>query len=180
MSKCIVLVGGTCSGKTFVLNELRRRGVKRIITYTTRPMRPGEVDGVDYHFITKESFKQKFVNDFFAEFTTYTRPDGRIDMYGSAAKDYKNSEGAAIILDPIGVANITIPAFVVHLDMAYSIKEKRSRARGECPVEFYNRWRTDEIYLDKMRETRDPDLIIKRSYDVSKMVDRILRASTIW
>ncbi|MVO99875.1 guanylate kinase [Paenibacillus lutrae] len=31
-------------------------GIKQVISYTTRPQKPTEVDGQDYHFITKEQF----------------------------------------------------------------------------------------------------------------------------
>ena len=51
----IVLVGKTASGKTTVANELcKHHGYKRIVTYTTRPMRKNEVQDVDYHFISDE------------------------------------------------------------------------------------------------------------------------------
>ncbi len=37
------------------------------VSYTTRRMRPGEVDGVDYHFVTPEKFEQMVGNHEFAE-----------------------------------------------------------------------------------------------------------------
>ena len=53
-----ILTGKTCSGKDTIMNELRKRGVRRIVTYTTRPMRYGEADGKTYHFVTDEKFKE--------------------------------------------------------------------------------------------------------------------------
>ena len=55
----IVLSGPSASGKTEVAKRLMNQyGVKRVITTTTRPMRTGEVDGVDYLFVSKEKFKE--------------------------------------------------------------------------------------------------------------------------
>ena len=67
----IVLVGKTASGKTTVANELcKNHGYKRIITYTTRPMRENEIQDVDYHFISDEQFNEMVENN---EFTEYKR-----------------------------------------------------------------------------------------------------------
>lgn len=56
-----VICGPSCSGKTTLLNRLiRQRGqhgaIARVITTTTRPARPGEVDAVDYHFVDQLTF----------------------------------------------------------------------------------------------------------------------------
>ncbi|WP_242150529.1 guanylate kinase [Sphingomonas sp. BAUL-RG-20F-R05-02] len=37
------------------------------VSYTTRPMRPGEVDGVDYHFVNLERFREMVANHEFLE-----------------------------------------------------------------------------------------------------------------
>lgn len=54
----IVLSGLSGAGKDAVLAELRKDGppIEIIVTNTTRPMRPGERDGVPYHFISRERF----------------------------------------------------------------------------------------------------------------------------
>lgn len=46
-----IICGAAGSGKTTVANYLREHfGMHRVITHTTRAPRPGEQDGVDYHF----------------------------------------------------------------------------------------------------------------------------------
>ena len=56
----IFIAGKTCSGKTRIVSELCKKfGYKKIVTYTTRPIRDKEVDGVDYHFISEEEFEKK-------------------------------------------------------------------------------------------------------------------------
>lgn len=54
----IELIGKNGSGKTFIANELGKRGYNKIVGYTTRKMRENEVDKVDYNFITKDEFEK--------------------------------------------------------------------------------------------------------------------------
>ncbi|KAA0211627.1 guanylate kinase [bacterium] len=53
----VVLSGPAGVGKTTVASRLLQRpGFVRSVSATTRPMRPGEVSGKDYHFVTREHF----------------------------------------------------------------------------------------------------------------------------
>lgn len=53
----LILIGASASGKTFLLETLQEKGlIKRMITSTTRQPREGEIDGIDYHFLTKDTF----------------------------------------------------------------------------------------------------------------------------
>lgn len=54
----IVISGPSGVGKDAVINKLRevREGIHFVVTATSRAKRPGEVDGKDYYFITKEEF----------------------------------------------------------------------------------------------------------------------------
>ena len=54
-----IVTGAAGSGKTTVANYLQDHyGMHRVITHTTRLPRPGEQDGVDYHFETPNSMKK--------------------------------------------------------------------------------------------------------------------------
>ncbi len=48
------------AGKTSLIQALRARepGLQVAVSYTTRPPRPGEIDGVHYHFVDRETFLQ--------------------------------------------------------------------------------------------------------------------------
>ena len=49
----LILIGKTASGKDTILNQLvKKHGYKKIVTYTSRPMRKGEKQDVTYHFIS--------------------------------------------------------------------------------------------------------------------------------
>ena len=56
MKQILVLVGGSGTGKTTIVHELVKEGFVRLITTTTRPMRKGEVDRIDYNFVTRDQF----------------------------------------------------------------------------------------------------------------------------
>lgn len=57
----LLVTGPSGSGKTTVVRCLLQRlpGLSRVVTCTTRPPRPGEQDGVDYHFLSPEAFEQR-------------------------------------------------------------------------------------------------------------------------
>ena len=64
----IVLHGPSGVGKDTVVDELRERfGIHRATSSTDRDMRPGERDGVDYHFLTTEEFERKIAAGDFLE-----------------------------------------------------------------------------------------------------------------
>lgn len=69
-----VISGPSGAGKTTLVKEaIKRVGnkIERVITYTSRPPRPQEIDGEDYHFISPEEFTEKMHNGFFIETTAY-------------------------------------------------------------------------------------------------------------
>lgn len=66
----IVISGPTCAGKGTICRELLKESNKlwESISYTSRPMRPTEQDGIDYYFVTRETFEEKINNDEFLEY----------------------------------------------------------------------------------------------------------------
>ena len=51
------ICGKSAVGKDSIFQELvKRSDLKRIIPYTTRPMRPMEKEGEEYHFLLEEEF----------------------------------------------------------------------------------------------------------------------------
>lgn len=68
----IVISAPSGTGKTTLCDRLigEFRSMKYSVSCTTRQPRDGEVDGVDYHFITEESFRRKIAEDAFLEHAT--------------------------------------------------------------------------------------------------------------
>lgn len=56
----IVISGPSGAGKDSVLRRMKERQLPFhfVVTVTSRPRRPGEVDGVDYHFVSPEDFER--------------------------------------------------------------------------------------------------------------------------
>lgn len=60
MEKIICLIGKSSTGKDTVYNRLiaeRELGLRPLVLYTTRPKRPGETDGVTYHFVSEDELR---------------------------------------------------------------------------------------------------------------------------
>ena len=150
----LVLVGKTCVGKDTIRNILvNEYGMERVVTYTSRPPREGEVDGVDYHFIKlsgKNYFDDKFIfhNLGMAEVTEYNVASGETWFYGSSVYSYENADNKVIILNPDGLKAIRkkgIKAFVVWIDSPESLIKGRQMARGDNPEEAERRRNSDLI-----------------------------------
>lgn len=98
----ITLTGASGSGKTSILKKLVEENVaNRIITTTTREPRRGEVNGVDYHFTTKDAFDKSQM----AEFVEFND-----NLYGTSLDEIENAisskEIYMVILDRKGVNNL--------------------------------------------------------------------------
>lgn len=70
----IVLSGPSGVGKGTVrkaLFQMPDQNLVYSISMTTRPMRPGEVDGVDYYFVSREEFEERIKNNQFLEYAEF-------------------------------------------------------------------------------------------------------------
>ena len=65
----LVLSSPSGAGKTSICKEILKKikELKLSISYTTRPKRKSEIDGMDYFFISKKKFKELQAKDFFIE-----------------------------------------------------------------------------------------------------------------
>ena len=59
MGKIVYIMGKSSSGKDTIFQKLKEAlpEFKTIVLYTTRPIRAGEQDGVEYHFVKEETMK---------------------------------------------------------------------------------------------------------------------------
>ncbi len=93
MGKMIYLMGKSSSGKDTVYRELMKDTAfrfKKVVTYTTRPIRDKETEGVQYHFTDEEGFKKlseegKVIEDrvyhtCYGPWRYFTVDDGSIDL----------------------------------------------------------------------------------------------------
>jgi guanylate kinase len=69
MPNIFIISAPSGCGKTSLVRDISRAYdfLELTISCTTRKMRRGEIDGVDYHFINSETFKAKVKNEEFIE-----------------------------------------------------------------------------------------------------------------
>ena len=96
--KTFIISGPSGVGKSTVLAAPResRENVYFSVSATTREARPGEVDGVHYHFLDVDTFRQWIAKDEFLEYAEYVG-----NFYGTPKKfvDAAMNQGKDVILD---------------------------------------------------------------------------------
>lgn len=175
------IMGKTCSGKTRIVKELcEKYGYHKLVTYTTRPMRKAENDGVDYHFISAEDFIDKINMGNFAEHKRYDTNEG-IWLYGVAREDIENVENKTVlIVTPNGYRDIVkeYPNLNCRLLYIYAnnktIKNRASK-RGDNTTEMTRRIKADnedfkgvESLADKIiynNDCDDLDIVLEKIND---------------
>ena len=142
----LLLCGKSCSGKDTIKKELIKIGMDSIVTYTTRPPRENEVDGVAYHFITEEDFLEKEKQGFFAETTSYNVATGETWYYGSALEDFEDNK--VIIVNPYGLRQIrkikSLNPIAFYITAGEETIWNRLRQRGDDSAEARRRLNADD------------------------------------
>lgn len=126
------------TGKTTLIKELLKRvpGLSFSVSYTTRSPRPGEVNGVDYYFVTREQFLRMAEEGYFAEWA-----EVHGDLYGTPKGALTPPFGTDIILDidPQGARKVRElrPDSVLIFILPPSMEEleRRLRQREKDPEE---------------------------------------------
>lgn len=97
MGKIFYIMGKSSSGKDTIYKKLSERmpELQRIVPYTTRPIRDGEQEGVEYHFVGEDRLREmqeagrvievRAYNTKCGVWTYFTADDGQIDL---EKKDY--------------------------------------------------------------------------------------------
>lgn len=149
----IVLLGESGCGKSNISKALECLGYHRITTYTTREPRTedGEVNGVDYFFVSNTEFNQLKEDGFFGEVGGY-----RGWSYGSGVQDYK--EFSSIALTPKGLRQLKKKG--IKLTSFYISIPRRERLikilkRGDDIDEAYRRSVSDIGQFDGIEDEVD-------------------------
>lgn len=150
----VILMGNTCAGKTTLANKLASHGYERIVTYTTRPKRQGEIDKVDYSFVSDSEFDRMKEEGLFAETASYNTIFGEW-KYGSLKADYEKKNMVAVLnVDGFEqIANANIPNLSVYfIEISYEEAKKRAMLRGDSIEEFDRRFEADRNDIEKARK----------------------------
>ncbi|MGB2851540.1 MAG: guanylate kinase [Solirubrobacterales bacterium] len=96
--RVFVITGPSGVGKGTLIRELRSRvpELELSISATTRPPRPGEEDGSDYHFLSREQFDSGVAAGDFLEWATYSG-----NRYGTLRSEVerRTEGGAPVVLE---------------------------------------------------------------------------------
>jgi guanylate kinase len=156
----LVLAGPAGSGKTTLCERMVAEvpGFERIVTTTTRAPRPGEVNGVHYHFFTPEQFDAKVAAGEFLEWAWVHKTGNRYGTLASSVLDPLAAGRSLIInVDVQGVesfrkAALANPLLARRMGTVFinvPIPELRTRltGRGESEAEIAHRMETAEREL---------------------------------
>ena len=180
MITILILTGKTCSGKNAVSDKLiNEHGFHRVITYTTRPMRNGEVNGETYHFVNTDDFMQKMKSGFFAEWKAYTTTEG-VWYYGTAMEDLEKADDkTVVILTPDGYRDIKgkvdCKVVSIYLYANNATIKKRLMVRGDDPKEAERRVLHDNEDFKGIENEVDRIVYNNESDTIDGAVQKILK-----
>lgn len=145
----IVISGPAGSGKGTVNAQLLRSDEYAYsVSATTRDPRVGEVDGINYHFITKKEFERRIEDGEMLEYTEYCG-----NYYGTPLKEAKEvlESGKNLILEievegALNVKRLYPEAVLIMLlPPSFAIQEARLRGRGS---------ETEDKILERLARTK--------------------------
>lgn len=151
--------GPAGSGKGTVLSDLiRDENYKYSVSATTRAPRPGEVDGVNYHFLTREAFEARIEAGEMLEWTEYCG-----NYYGTPKKEAEAvlASGCNLLLEieVEGACNVKREypqaVTIMLLPPSFAVQEARLRGRGT---------ETEEKILARLAQTKN-ELARVQAYD---------------
>ena len=135
-----VLSGPSGVGKDAILARLAERGLglRRVVTAVTRPPRPGEVEGVDYYFMSRERFAEEVARGGLLEWADYVGSPRGTPLFG-LIETLRRGDDAVLKIDVDGFRKVkrrlpeVISIFVLPPDLASL--SRRLQERGDVPAD---------------------------------------------
>ena len=192
----IVLSGPSGVGKGTVRKAIFERDDNEFqysVSMTTRPMREGEVDGVDYYFRTKEEFEAmieagemleyaEYVGNYYGTPLTYvnqTLDEGKdvfleIEVQGAQQVKEKVPDGVFIFLTPPDLAELKARIVGRGTDSPEVIEERMRVARQEIEMMALYDYAVVNDQVPKAVD-RIKDIIISEHYRVDRVIGKYIR-----
>ena len=172
------------SGKGILISHIMETfpEVKRLVSCTTRPQRPGEVEGIDYFFLTRPEFERRIKAREFLEWTEFSG-----NLYGTLNSEILShlEEGHVVIneMDLTGVRRLLtlLPRdrmTVVYVD-AGDWETLKSRALARAPMSEEELDLRRAHYHEETAFKDKADVIIKNNDDelteAKAHIERVVR-----
>lgn len=192
----IVLSGPSGVGKGTVRKAIFERDDNEFqysVSMTTRPMREGEVDGVDYYFRTKEEFEAmieagemleyaEYVGNYYGTPLTYvnkTLDEGKdvfleIEVQGAQQVKEKVPDGVFIFLTPPDLAELKARIVGRGTDSPEVIEERMRVARQEIEMMALYDYAVVNDQVPKAVD-RIKDIIVSEHYRVDRVIGRYIK-----
>ena len=179
----LILIGKSGSGKDAVMRELTaKHGFRRMVSTTTRPMRVGEQEGREYHYISKEQFLEGIARGEYLEYRSYdTLYNGIADtwFYGSPKMQLNPAENSIAILDVQGAQDFISyygkeNCCVVEISVPNALREQRARERGSfSESEWQRRAADDDIKFAPERTENIINARIVNTNELDRTVEEV-------
>jgi guanylate kinase len=185
----LVVAGPAGSGKSTLCDRLVKEvpGFARVVTTTTRAPRPGEVDGVHYHFLTPEQFDAKLAENAFLEWAWVHGKRRYGTLAQSVLEPLQAGQSLVISVDVQGVESFrqavkSFPLIGRHMTTVFILVDHerlvaRMRARAQDDeAEIAGRMKTAEREL---REAHKFDFTIEsrtRDEDFAALLEIVEKA----
>lgn len=158
MAKVFVITGPSGVGKGTLIRRLRERvpGLALSTSATTRPPRAGEVDGRDYHFLSRDEFARRADANEFLEHAAYSG-----NRYGTLRSEVDrrlaNGESVVLEIEIQGARQVraampeALLVFIAPPNPA-ALRERLEERGTDDAEAISERLRTAEIELDAQQE----------------------------
>ena len=173
MKRLIFLVGETGSGKDTVAGFLP---YKKVVSYTTRPMRTYEEEGKQHYFID-DYFMDELVN--IEDFIAYTKIGPY--RYGAISRDC-DADTMVYIIDPKGIEwfkeygpkNVEYITIFLHVPLIERMR--RCKNRSDYEISFMKRNEAEKDMFEDFMLNGDWDYIIRNhdAYQTAKSIIKLL------
>lgn len=160
MKNLFLICGKSNSGKDTLVNAVMNnafiKDIKKAVSFTTRPKRIGEYDGVHYNFITEQNFEEKLKEGEILEYESYFIESENTNwLYGSTRSELTKSDNVIAIVNPKGLKSILatdlgIKATTILIDCDDRTRLKRALERDSDVKEIVHRFNRDENDFDDM------------------------------
>ena len=139
----LILVGASASGKTEIAKRLGAVfNIKKAVTHTSRLPRKGEINHIDYHFVSPEEFVKLKEEGAFVETTFYNG-----NYYGCSKKEIAKDK--VVVVDPVGLSSflaLNDPSIIsIFLVCDEKVRFKRMQGRGDEEDSIIQRIATDQV-----------------------------------